>query len=518
MAKCGRCGKGGIFHKVTASGKCNDCNRILKLEEDERILEGKIKLKADSISKLEEDFRLIQQNRDSLYHEISEKAKADAIQAIADQIDIRTNELRAVERSVTENRTLKDSTAEELAGLQKATTSNANKLRKMQTLFKSMQYSAKKYFDEIEPSRVIVSDQHIEEAEDLLSTTIVLKLNLMDIRELKKLYIQNGKLIKELLIRYQSRYTTKANISIYRLMVIALEAELQNVLYNLKYSKLDKAVSDIKTITAKYLKIATDGNQNIVSTVTKFIGEIEYLFIEAIKIEYEYYIQRERIKEEQKAIKDQMRQEAAERKLLEAERRKVEIEESKYENEIANIREQISSTADELKIKQLEDRIAKVQAQLDEVEKEKAGIINLQNGKAGYIYIISNLGSFGDTVFKIGMTRRLNPQDRVDELGDASVPFKFDVHSFIFSDSAPDLENSLHRNLNSKRVNRINLRKEFFKTTIDELEDLVYSLEPTAEFNKTMLAEQYLQSMAVDEVPDSVEIVDEDDFEDEEEA
>jgi chromosome segregation ATPase len=209
----------------------------------------------------------------------------------------------------------------------------------------------------------------------------------MDIRELKKLYSQNNKVIKELLVKYQDRYTTKANMTIYRLMVMALEAELQNVLYNLSYAKLDKSISYIKTITAKYLKIATDGNQNIAPTMTKFIGEIEYLYIEAVKIEYEYYIQKERIKEEQKALRDQIRQEIAEKKLLEAEKKKVEQEEAKYENEIDIIRNQMTQTSDELKIKQLEERLVKIQAQLDDVEKKKDGIVKLQNGKAGYIYV-----------------------------------------------------------------------------------------------------------------------------------
>jgi hypothetical protein len=298
-------------------------------------------------------------------------------------------------------------------------------------------------------------------------------------------------------------------------MVIALEAELQNVLYNMSYSKLDKAIKDIKTITAKYQTIATDGNQSIASTVTKFIGEIEYLFIEAIKIEYEYYIQKERIKEEQKAIRDQMRQEAAERKILEEERKKVEQEEEKYKSEMINIKEQLAVTDDALKIKQLEERIAKIQAQLGEVEKKKEDITKLQHGQAGYIYILSNLGSFGENTFKVGMTRRINPQDRVDELGDASVPFKFDVHSLIFSNKATELEYNLHKQLNDKKINKVNLRKEFFNTTIDELEDLVYSLEPSAEFNRTMLAEQYYQSMAVDEVPENVNIIDDENVGDE---
>ena len=97
------------------------------------------------------------------------------------------------------------------------------------------------------------------------------------------------------------------------------------------------------------------------------------------------------------------------------------------------------------------------------------------------------------------MTRRLNPQDRVNELGDASVPFKFDVHSFIFSDDAVGLENKLHSILNDKRVNKVNLRKEFFYTSLDELENLVTEIEPTAEFNRTMLAEEFRQSQSTSE-------------------
>lgn len=407
--------------------------------------------------------------------------------------------------------------ADEVAKAERAVAFHANKVRQLQTLFKSMQYSTKRYFDYDGFSREIVSDNLAAEADEILETTVKLKLHSMDIRELRKLYNQNYKVIQDLLARYKSRYTTRTNTTIYQLMVIALEAELQNVLYNLSYSKLDKSIQDIKTITAKYQKIASDGNQSIATTVARFIGEIEYLFIEAIKIEYEYYVQKERIKEEQRALREQMRQEAAERKLLEEERKKIESEESKYKAELANIQELMTVTADQLKIQQLEERLAKVQAHLDEVETKKGEIVNLQNGQAGYIYIISNLGSFGENVFKIGMTRRLNPQDRIDELGDASVPFRFDIHSFIFSNNASELETNLHRKLKDQRVNKINLRKEFFRATIDEIEDLVYSLEPSAEFNRTMLAEQYYQSMSVEEIPDTVTIIDDDDFTEDEE-
>jgi len=407
--------------------------------------------------------------------------------------------------------------ADEVAKAEKAVAFHANKVRQLQTLFKSMQYSTQRYFDYDGFSREIVSDNLAAEADEILETTVKLKLHSMDIRELRKLAHQNNKVIRDLLLKYKSRYTTRTNTTIYQLMVIALEAELQNVLYNLSYSKLDKSIQDIKAITAKYQKIASDGNQSIATTVARFIGEIEYLFIEAIKIEYEYYIQKERIKEEQKALREQMRQEAAERKLLEEERKKIENEESKYKSELANIQELMLATEDQLKIQQLEERLAKVQAHLDDVETKKNEIVNLQHGKAGYIYIISNLGSFGENVFKIGMTRRINPQDRIDELGDASVPFRFDIHSFIFSNNASELETNLHRKLKEQRINKVNLRKEFFRATIDEIEELVYSLEPSAEFNRTMLAEQYYQSMSVEEIPDTVNVIDDDDLAEDEE-
>lgn len=136
-----------------------------------------------------------------------------------------------------------------------------------------------------------------------------------------------------------------------------------------------------------------------------------------------------------------------------------------------------------------------LQGQLNRVEEKKEEISKLQNGKAGVVYIISNLGSFGENTFKVGMTRRMEPMDRVKELGDASVPFSFDVHSFIFSDNAVALENELHKRLVNKRKNRVNARKEFFDVTIEELETLVQEINPTAEFRKTMIATEYRQGL-----------------------
>ena len=112
--------------------------------------------------------------------------------------------------------------------------------------------------------------------------------------------------------------------------------------------------------------------------------------------------------------------------------------------------------------------------------------------RAGYVYVISNIGSFGPNVYKIGMTRRLDPQDRVDELGDASVPFNFDVHAMIFSDDAPALEASLHRAFEDRKVNMVNTRREFFNVTLDEIKEVVKkNFDKTVEFIDVPDAEQF---------------------------
>lgn len=386
----------------------------------------------------------------------------------------------------------------ELDKLIKSTKTQTNKLARSKELVKAIDYALEGYFN-YEPSQSSfkISPEQLTDLEEL-SPTIMLKLHCMDVKDLRKAYKANDKQITDLLDKYAARYTTKANKAIYNLMVIALRAELQNILYNLKYEKLDSAIDQVKTVTQKYLKIAGEGNQSIVGTLTKFIGEVEYLFINAVKIEYNYYVKREQAKQEQMAIREQMRQEAEERKALEAEKKKVEKEEAKYNSQIETLKEQLAQ-ANEDEMAKLNARILELQSQLANVIVKKEEITSLANGKAGNVYVISNLGSFGENVFKVGMTRRLNPQDRVNELGDASVPFKFDVHSFIFSDDAVGLESKLHSILNDKRVNKVNLRKEFFYTTIDELEQLVTEIEPTAEFNKTMLAEEFRQSLSTTE-------------------
>ncbi len=370
------------------------------------------------------------------------------------------------------------------------------RLRRLKEIYNSINYSIKEYRnDYLLDASIIDRFKSIDIAEAKeYAPTVLLDLKYMGYKDLRKEYNYYFKLVKELLEKYKKFYTTKTNITIYNLMVMALQAELQNILYKLKYEKLSEGIKQVKDITSKYLTICISGNKTIKPTLARFIGELEYLYIAMVKVEYEYYIKREQAKQEQMAIRQQMKEEAQERQRLKEEEKRIKEEESKYLSEIENLKSILENESDENRINELNTKINELSDLVEKVEEQKDEILRLQNGKAGNVYIISNLGSFGDNVFKIGMTRRLDPQERINELGSASVPFKFDVHSFIFSEDAVTLEKELHNRLNNQRVNKINLRKEFFNISIDELESLVLEINPTAEFNKTMIAEEYHQS------------------------
>ena len=492
MATCRRCGRKGFFLHLNADGLCPNCQSLTYYENKKAKLESEITQLRETLS-----------DQKKLYDDIKSSAQEEGKREFQFLWDQKQIELNSHEQKLLDLKAQLSDLEEQIDKATRSLNSTITRSTKIKNAYKGMEYALNTYSTMDASEQGFEVPETISQLDELLEPTVTLKLHSMDIRQLRKSYNQNSRQIEETLAKYQNRYTTKTNAAIYRLMVIALKAELQNVLFNLKYGKLEDALSDIKIITAKYLKIATDGNKTIAPTMTKFIGEIEYYFLEAVKIEYEYYVKKEQIKEEQHAIREQMRQEAEERKRLLQEHEKIEKEESKYHTEMSNLQEQLNETTDKDKISALHARIQELQLQLSEVEKKKEDITRLQNGQAGYVYVISNLGSFGNDIFKIGMTRRLEPQERVDELGSASVPFPFDVHSFIFSNNAVDLENTMHKRLNEKRVNKINLRKEFFKISLDELEELVQELDPTAEFVRTMAAEQYHQSMSIDNPIDS---------------
>ena len=143
------------------------------------------------------------------------------------------------------------------------------------------------------------------------------------------------------------------------------------------------------------------------------------------------------------------------------------------------------------------DKIQELNEKLEVLGREKENISQREaNAKAGFIYIISNIGSFGENIYKIGMTRRLEPMDRIKELSSASVPFEFDVHALIFSDDAPALESLLHQHFRNLEVNKVNHRKEFFKVKLAEIEQLVKEqYNNTVSFIESPKAEEYYETL-----------------------
>lgn len=496
-SKCSRCGKKA---KINEDGICEDCQRTIQLEQEYKQASEKLEEIRRELSD-QEAFRagIVQQAKLEVAAELNQM-RAEASKELKEGLIKKQQELEEYAAKLETQKAELEKTAAQQEKAEKAWKSASNKTERLKNLYNAMLYALKTYTDTPAEEQRFRFPASIEALDVILEPTVSLKFHSTDLKDLRSRYKQVEKQIDETLDKYRSRYTTKANIAIYRLMVIALRAELQNVIYGLKYGKLDDAEAEIKEITAKYLQIATEGNQSIAPTMVKFVGELEYLFLQAVHIEYEYYVKKEQIKEEQRALREQMRQEAEERKRLEEQKKQVEKEESKYHTEIQSITEQLAAAAeDDTKTAALQKRIEELQKQLAQVQEKKEEISRLQNGQAGYVYVISNLGSFGNDVFKVGMTRRLEPQERVDELGSASVPFPFDVHSFIFSSNAVQLENTMHKRLHEFRLNKVNLRKEFFKVPLDQMEELVQELDPTAEFNRTMLAEQYNQSLSMDQ-------------------
>lgn len=218
--------------------------------------------------------------------------------------------------------------------------------------------------------------------------------------------------------------------------------------------------------------------------------------LDELNLCYEYELKKQDEKEAAREERERLREEAKLRKEIEEARKNIEKEKSHYSIQLDQINERLKiATGQEkkdLEVKRTEilNQLGVIQKSLEDIDYREA------NKRAGYVYIISNIGSFGKNVYKIGMTRRLEPMDRVKELGDASVPFNFDVHAMIFSDDAPGLESQLHKAFESRKLNIVNSRREFFYANLDDIEKVVkQNHDKTVDFKKTPEAEQYRETI-----------------------
>ena len=204
---------------------------------------------------------------------------------------------------------------------------------------------------------------------------------------------------------------------------------------------------------------------------------------------------------EQREIKQQIREEEKARKEIEKAIKEAEKEERLIQKALEKARAELASANEEQRRK-FEIQLADLEGKLTEAEERGQRALSMaQQTRRGHVYVISNIGSFGENVFKIGMTRRLEPLDRVKELGDASVPFSFDVHAMLYSEDAPTLEKELHRRFERESVNKVNPRKEFFRTSLSDIKKVVEQ-QDIPEVHWTMKAEatEYRESLAIGQV------------------
>ncbi|MGX5820866.1 DUF4041 domain-containing protein [Chitinophaga lutea] len=277
-----------------------------------------------------------------------------------------------------------------------------------------------------------------------------------------------------------------------KLMLYGFNGECDANIAKVKWNNVAKIEQRIRDAFTTINKLGQSHNISI---------SIEFLQLKLreLSLTYEYEQKKYEEKEEQRRIREQMKEEERAQKEFERAQKEAEDEERKVEKDLEKTRRQLQTAEGDTTINELNEKIKLLEKSLEEAHEKKERAISMaQLTKVGHIYVISNIGSFGEDVYKIGLTRRLDPQDRIRELGDASVPFQFDVHAVIYSENAPQLEYELHQQFKDRRLNRVNFRKEFFRVTLDEIENFV-NKHTNAEIVFTKLAEarEYRETLSL---------------------
>jgi hypothetical protein len=276
-----------------------------------------------------------------------------------------------------------------------------------------------------------------------------------------------------------------------KLMLYAFNGECDSVISKAKWNNATKSRERISKAFATINKL---GITHHVEITSEFLN----VKLEEFFLTFEYEQKKYFEKEEQRRIREQMREEEKAQRDLERAEKEAAEEESRYQKALHRAKQELETSTGAVNVEVLKSQITVLENKLKEAQDKKERALSMaQQTKIGHIYVISNLGSFGENIFKIGMTRRLDPLDRVHELGDASVPFKFDIHAIIYSENAPQLEYEIHKHFQENRLNKVNSRKEFFKTSLEEIESLIRSkISAAIEFTKLAEAREYRETLA----------------------
>ncbi|WP_200824587.1 DUF4041 domain-containing protein [Nonomuraea solani] len=268
-----------------------------------------------------------------------------------------------------------------------------------------------------------------------------------------------------------------------KLMLRAYNAEADNCVRTMRPYKLQSAIDRLEKVVESIVKLGRTMNIHVNPGYHRTrIYELE--------LTADHLAKQEEEKELVRAQREQQREEEAARREFEREKTRLRKEEAHYRSALAKLLKNGAASAES--VDELKAKLEEIGAAVSDVEAREANV------RAGYVYVISNIGAFGENVVKIGMTRRLEPEDRVRELGDASVPFRFDTHALIFSEDAVGLEGRLHAELTDRRLNKVNLRREFFHATPAEVRDLLQKIagQHLLEYRDTAEALEWRQSVA----------------------
>lgn len=325
-------------------------------------------------------------------------------------------------------------------------------------------------------------------------TSALYAQKLDEIKEKEKQMISNGEAAKcgtNWVVLGSREKGIKMEKDTIKLLLRAFNNECDGYIRKVSHSNIETTEKHLET---SYNAISKLAKVNDITISEKYFA----LKKQELYLAFEYACKKQEEKEAAKEERARLREEAKLQKEIEEARKKLQKEREHYLSALKSIEQQLETAQGTLR-DELLSKQAEISAQISDNEIAMKDVDYREaNQRAGYVYIISNIGAFGENVYKIGMTRRLDPMERVDELGDASVPFEFDVHAMIFSNDAPALEAALHKAFDSKKVNMINKRREFFRVTLDEIKEVVKeNFDKTVEFTDYPEADQYRASLQI---------------------
>jgi len=288
--------------------------------------------------------------------------------------------------------------------------------------------------------------------------------------------------------RKQGEVMTRRYIN---LTLRAFNGECDSLIAKVKWNNVKRFEERIKKTFNAINKL---GKSNDVYITDEYLD----LKLDELHLAYELAHKKQEEKEEQRQIREEQREEERAQREFERAKKEAELEERRFQKALERAEKELGYVSGE-ELDNLNNQIRQLKENLRQAhEAKERAMSRAQQTKSGHVYIISNLGSFGENVYKIGMTRRLEPFDRVKELGDASVPFRFDLHAMIYSENAPELENLIQKEFKDRRLNKVNYRKEYFRVSLDEIEKVVLEkYDKEVEFIKLSEAQEFRETQSI---------------------